>query len=65
MASEILAISEEHLEEVIMVIRRGLDEFYYGPRNPGVNPELRKQLLKWCDEEEEYLERLRDNGEDS
>jgi hypothetical protein len=58
MASEILAVPEEHLEEVIKIIRMGLEHFYYGPRHPGVHPDVREQLLKWCDDEEEYLKTL-------
>lgn len=58
MAKEVLAVPEEHLEEVIKVIRAGLEHFYYGPRHPGVDPEVREQLLKWCDEEEQYLKEL-------
>lgn len=53
MASEILSVPEEHLEDVIRVIRRGL-EF----TKKSIHKDVCKQLKKWCDEEEEYLKRL-------
>lgn len=49
MATEILSIPEEHLQDVIHVIRFGL---IYAP---AVNPDVYKQLTKWCAEEEAYL----------
>lgn len=49
MASEVLAVPEEHLGDVIKVIRRGLDA------SPEVAPEVREQLTKWADEEAEYI----------
>ncbi len=52
MASETLSVPEEHLEEVIKVIRAGL-------KAVRVKREVSQQLKKWCDEEEEYVERLR------
>lgn len=48
MASEILAVPEDNLAEVIAVIRAGL-------KTTKVTPETREQLTKWCDEEEAYL----------
>lgn len=48
MASEILAVPEDCLLEVIKVIRAGL-------RRVEVSDEVRKQLTTWCDEEEEYI----------
>jgi hypothetical protein len=51
MASETLAVPEEHLEAVIRVIRAGC-------REPRIAPlEVKRQLRKWCSEMEEYLER--------
>jgi len=55
MAKEILAIPEERLEEVINVIRAGL-VVYKGTK--AISKETRKQLLKWCDEEQEYLDNM-------
>jgi hypothetical protein len=52
MASEILAVPEEHLLEVIAIIRAGLTAL-----RSIVTPEVREQLAKWCDEEEEYMNR--------
>jgi hypothetical protein len=54
MAKEILAIPEEHLAEVIRVIRAGL-------ALAAVSNEVREQLTKWCDAEEEYLRDLQEN----
>lgn len=53
MASEILSIPEDYLEEVIDIIRVGLREC------EPVNLKVKQQLTKWCDEEQAYLERLR------
>ena len=49
MASEILAIPEENLLEVIDIIRTGLD------RVPKVTKTVAKKLNKWCDDEEAHL----------
>ena len=57
MASEILSVPEEHLEDVIYVIRRGL-QF----TKKGIHKDVLRQLTKWCDEEEEYLKRLADES---
>ena len=48
MAKEILAIPEEQLLEVVMVIRAGLQVV-------DVSRETFDELTKWCNEEEEYL----------
>lgn len=53
MASEILAIPEEHLEETIKVIRAGLKAL--GDEADAV---VEHALNKWCNEEEEYLKEL-------
>lgn len=58
MASEILAVPEEHLADVIRVIRAGLKQYPFRRSGGNINPEVREQLNKWCDEEEEYLNRL-------
>ena len=49
-ASEILAVPEEFLPEVIKIIRTGLIH------TPEVSEPVREQLTKWCSEEEAYLE---------
>jgi hypothetical protein len=48
MASEILSVPEEHLLEVIAIIRAGL-------ANKACSAEVRERLTEWCDEEEEYI----------
>ena len=52
MTSEVLSVPEEHLRDVIKVIRRGL-----ASTKKAIDKEVVKQLTKWCDEEE-YLDRL-------
>lgn len=56
MSSEILAVPEEHLAEVIDFIRSGLETTGH------VTPEVREALLAWCDEEEDYLKRLQEDA---
>ena len=53
-ASETLHVPEEHLEDVIYVIRRGL-KF----AKKSTDPEVVRALTEWCDDEEKYLERLK------
>lgn len=48
MAKEILAVPEEYLQEVINVIRAGL-------KVTKVSGDVKYNLKKWCNEEEEYL----------
>lgn len=48
MAKEVLAVPEEHLPEVIAVIRAGINA-----QNP--SKEVDEQLTQWCDEQERYL----------
>ena len=48
MASEILEVPEECLLEVTAVIRAGL-------KVVEVEPEVKRNLEKWCDDEEEYM----------
>ena len=50
MSSEILAVPEYHLQEVIDVIRAGLHAL-----RENISKEVKEQLTNWCDEEEEYL----------
>lgn len=52
MASEVLAVPEENLAEVILVIRTGLKNAKF------ISKDTRRQLKKWCDEEEAYLKEL-------
>lgn len=56
MAKEILSIPEEKLSEVIKVIREGL-------KHVKVSDDTHRNLIKWCDEEEEYLRELSGGGE--
>lgn len=51
MASEVLAVPEGHLADMIAVIREGL-------RWVDVETELRAMLLAWCDDEQDYLVQL-------
>lgn len=55
MASEILSVPEEYLNEVIKVIRTGL-------KGTKVSAAVKKNLVEWCNEEEEYLKELNDDG---
>lgn len=48
MATEILAVPEDNLVEVIAVIRSGL-------LTVQVSPDTREALTRWCDEEEAYI----------
>jgi hypothetical protein len=49
MASEVLAVPEDNLLEVIAIIRAGLKA------TKKVTPDVRYNLKKWCDEEEAYM----------
>lgn len=50
MAKEILVVPEEHLREVIAVIRAGL-------KHCRTTHVVSAQLNKWCRDEERYLDR--------
>jgi hypothetical protein len=52
MASEILVVPEQYLEEVILIIRNGIKNTNDVPRTVKTN------LHQWCDEEEQYLKEL-------
>lgn len=54
MATEVLAVPEENLADVIHVIRSGLAHVPDGQ----IEDETRRQLSQWCNEEEEYLRDL-------
>jgi hypothetical protein len=54
MASEVLAVPEEHLLEFIRIIRRGLKA------TRKVAPEVRRHLTEWCDETEAYMKGMED-----
>jgi hypothetical protein len=51
MASETLSVPEEHLREVIAILRAGLKA------KKRVTPAVREALEQWCADEEEYLDR--------
>lgn len=51
MSSEALYVPEEHLAEVVAIIRAGVKV-----KKP--KPDVRNPLLAWCDDIDEYLERL-------
>lgn len=51
MSSEILAVPEENLREVIAVIREGL-------KSVKVSRDTKYNLTNWCNEEEEYLDEI-------
>lgn len=57
MATEVLAVSEEYLQEVINVIRAGL-------KVTKVSSSTKYNLKKWCDEEEDYLKELNEEDEE-
>lgn len=48
MGQEMLVIPEEHIKEVTKVLRTGL-------RHTQVSEEVNEHLIKWCDEQEEYI----------
>jgi len=48
MASEILAIPEEYLEEFIMVLQ-------FGMQSIRMSTALRKRLERWIEEERDYI----------
>lgn len=53
MASEILIIPEDYLDEVVSIIRCGLAD------TPRVRRIVRKNLTSWCDKMDEYLKQLK------
>jgi mannose/cellobiose epimerase-like protein (N-acyl-D-glucosamine 2-epimerase family) len=55
--TEALYVPEEHLREVIEIIRTGLKA------KKKVSREVKKQLTKWCNEEEEYLDQCEEDDE--
>ncbi len=57
MTKEVLAIPEENLEEVIMIIRAGLNTLKASER---ISKDTETNLEKWCKEEEEYLKKLQE-----
>ncbi len=50
MGIEVLSVPEEHLAEVIGVIRAGLESVE-------VSAEVLERLTEWCSEEEAYITR--------
>ena len=55
MATEILSVPEDHLLEVVAVLRAGLKATQH---HSTVGKKTREQLTKWCDEEEAYMKEL-------
>jgi hypothetical protein len=53
--SEPLYIPEEHLEEVVELIRFAIRT------TKKITPSVRKNLRMWCDEQEDYLKELEDD----
>lgn len=56
MATELLAVPEEHLEEVIKIIRAGMENV------TSISFAVKGALTEWCDDEEHYLKRLQEEG---
>lgn len=56
MARAILAFPEEDTRDVIMVVRKGLNRT---SQHDLANVDVYGQLAKWCEEQEEYLNRDR------
>ena len=56
MASEILAIKEQYLEEFVGILKRGIME----EETSGfpLSPALKNHLMIWIGEVEKYLERI-------
>jgi hypothetical protein len=54
MASEILSVPEEHLADVIAVIRAGLAVTH----KSNIKPVVLRNLARWCKEESDYLKKL-------
>lgn len=54
MASDVLAVPEEYLMEVIKVIRVGLESA------PDTSEFVREKLVEWCAAEEAYFRRLQE-----
>lgn len=50
MATELLRVPEEHLWDVIGIIRAGLAHLPHP-----IHPDIREALEDWCDDEENYL----------
>jgi hypothetical protein len=57
MAIEVLHVPEQHLMEVIGILRVGL------AHTPGVSPEVREALTTWCDDEERYMKGVDEEGD--
>lgn len=59
MATEVLYVAEEHLLEVIKVIRAGLKAT---GKDRAITASTRMSLANWCDVEEAYIKRLEDDS---
>ena len=60
MAKEILAISEDFLEEFIEVLERGIIE----QETSGfeISYSLKSSLIKWIEDERDYLKKINSNS---
>lgn len=56
MAKEVLYVPEENLEEVIRVLRAGLEVL---KKDKTITRDTRGALVKWCKDEEKYLRRMK------
>ena len=56
MASEILTIKEDYLDEFIEILEKGIYEVE--TNGLGISPRLRERLVSWIDDEKYYLRRL-------
>lgn len=57
MGREVLVVPEESLAEVISVIRAGLIS------KPNISEDTRRNLMRWCDEMEEYLNEMAEDDD--
>ncbi|MDX9781326.1 MAG: hypothetical protein RBT66_09855 [bacterium] len=57
MANEILYVPEDKLLEVIYVIRAGVSVATSDGHAPEISHDTERALLKWCDDEEDYLKK--------
>lgn len=55
MASEVFSVPEDRLAEVIKIMRAGTEACW-----PELHADTIKNVLDWCDHEEEYLASLDD-----
>jgi len=58
MPSELLTVPEEHIEEMVRIIQAGMDSI-----EP--SEDLRISLMEWCEEQEEFLQQLYEQEDES